>query len=76
MRIALTLIILWLLAPVNASATNREDTVCISGRVTAADDVSVEALIVSVLHPKDSSLVAYCLTDKEGKYGSPDISCG
>lgn len=50
------------------SFANPGDSIRIDGRVSGAHDMSVEALIVTVLNPTDSSVVAYCMTDNEGRY--------
>ncbi len=44
------------------------DSIQIVGRVSDAGDRPIEALIVAALHPTDSSVVAYSMTDMEGQY--------
>ena len=45
-----------------------KDTISISGRVSGSHGMPVGALILTALHPTDSSVVAYCMTDDEGRY--------
>lgn len=47
---------------------NKRDSICIAGRVSSINDLSVEALIVTALNPADSSVLAYSMTDEEGRY--------
>ncbi len=44
------------------------DSIQIAGRVSDADGKPLEALIVAALHPTDSSVVAYSMTDAQGQY--------
>ena len=44
------------------------DTICIDGRVLGPDGMAVEMLILTAMHPTDSSVIAYCMTDGDGHY--------
>lgn len=45
-----------------------QDTIQISGRVASIHGLPVEALIVTALHPNDSSVITYSMTDEKGAY--------
>lgn len=46
----------------------QRDSVTVSGRVTDTGGEPIEALIITVLQPSDSSVIAYGMTDIEGHY--------
>lgn len=46
----------------------QRDTIQISGRVASIHGLPVEALIVTALHPNDSSVITYSMTDEKGAY--------
>lgn len=68
MKKRLPLLFLCIVTFINVSSTNIRDSICIAGRVSSTNDQPVEALIVTALLPSDSSVTAYCMTDKEGRY--------
>lgn len=51
--------------PLSAQSNN---SICIEGRVFATEGMSVETLILTAINPSDSTVIAYCLTDEEGRY--------
>ena len=61
------LFILILLASGHLALQARIDTVSVSGRVRCGGE-PVESAIVSLLQPSDSSIVAYSVTDRQGRY--------
>ncbi|MCM1311352.1 MAG: hypothetical protein NC206_02720 [Bacteroides sp.] len=44
----------------------QRDSVTVSGRVTDTEGTPMEALIITVLQPSDSSVIAYGMTDGGG----------
>ena len=44
------------------------DSICIAGRVLCAPGLPMEACFISVLHPDDSTMVTYGMTDQDGYY--------
>lgn len=42
--------------------------VTLSGKITTEKDAAIEAVTIYLLHPKDSSVVAYTLSDKNGLF--------
>lgn len=44
------------------------DTIRIAGRVSYPNGEAAEALFVAAIHPTDSSVIAYCMTNEEGRY--------
>lgn len=68
MRKKLLLFFLFIVTLINISSASICDSICIAGRVSSIHNLPVEALFVTALHPSDSSVMAYCMTDKEGRY--------
>ena len=51
-----------------ASFAEQRDTICISGQVLGTDGVPAADVIVVAMHPADSSVIAFNMTDEEGRY--------
>lgn len=51
-----------------ASWASPNDSIRIAGRVSYAHGGAAEALIVAAMHPADSSVIAYCMTEEDGRY--------
>ena len=51
-----------------ASFAEQRDTICISGQVLGTDGVPAADVIVVAMQPADSSVIAFNMTDEEGRY--------
>ena len=65
MRKAIFILLYFTLATASWAALS--DSIRVTGRVSYANGDAAYA-IVAALHPTDSSLIAYCITDDEGNY--------
>lgn len=66
MRKTIFVLLYFTLATVSWAALS--DSIRVTGRVSYAHGEAAYALIVAALHPADSSLIAYCMTDEKGDY--------
>lgn len=60
-------LLILLLALSHTGTFAQSSTIRVSGHVRCGSD-PVEACVVAMLHPSDSSMLAYAMTDKEGHY--------